>query len=129
MSILGIDYGDKKIGLAKSVGNLAVPLKILENKGSDFVFKNIENICAEEQIEQIVVGMPRSHSGRENAQEKKVEDFIKNLKELLHIEVIPEDERMSTLQAQKLGVGLKGRGDDDAIAAMLILQSYLDKNS
>lgn len=128
MSILGIDYGDKKIGLAKSVGNLAVPLKILENKGSDFVFKNIENICAEEQIEQIVVGMPRSHSGRENAQEKKVEDFIKNLKELLHIEIIPEDERLSTREAQKLSRGVKKGKDDDAVSAMLILQSYLDKS-
>jgi len=125
MSILGIDYGEKKIGLAKSAGSLAVSLGIIEN--DNMLFQKIKEICEQGSIERIVVGVPHPHSGEKNEQQKKSEQFVNNLKQQLQIEVVIEDERMSTAEAQKLGKGLKKGADDDAIAAMLILQSYLDK--
>lgn len=128
MSILGIDYGDKKIGLAKSAGNLAVPFMILENKGNDFVLKKIKEVCESEGIDAIVVGVPTSLAGgKESNQHKKVLNFITQLA-ALKIKIIQEDERLSTRMAHNISKDIKNRGDDDATSAMLILQSYLDKN-
>lgn len=127
MSILGIDYGDKKIGLAKSAGSLAVPFMILENKGYDFVLKKIKEVCESESIDTIVIGVPTSLTGeKESGQHKKVLDFISKLSSL-HITIIQEDERLSTKMAHNISKDMKNRGDDDATSAMLILQSYLDK--
>lgn len=127
MSILGIDYGDKKIGLAKSAGSLAVPFMILENKGHDFVLKKIKEVCESEDIDAIVVGVPTSlGGGKESEQYKKVLDFIGKLSSL-NKKIIHEDERLSTKMARNISKNIKNRGDDDATSAMLILQSYLDK--
>src|SRR3989338_6403298 len=120
MSILGIDYGDKKIGLAKSAGSLAVPFMILENKGNNFVLKRIKEVCESESIDAIVVGVPSSlGGGKESDQHKKVLDFIKILS-VLHKKIFQEDERLSTKMAKKISKDIKNRGDDDATSAMII---------
>jgi putative transcription antitermination factor YqgF len=117
MKSLGIDYGAKRIGLAKSAGKTAVPFGIIENDAG--LFGRISRICDEENIEKIVVGMP--YANEENDQMRDPQLFVDKLKKLLFIEVVIEDERMSTQMAKKRGV------DDDSVAAMYILQSYLDK--
>lgn len=135
MSILGIDYGDKKIGLAKSAGTLAMPLKIIDNTGGEKVIEVLKRICQDENIDSIVVGVPLSMSekglrevDRKNSQMKKVLGFIEILKMNVSIPVITEDERLSTKMAQNLKRGLRKDLPDDAIAAMLILQSHIDRN-
>ncbi len=135
MSILSIDYGDKKVGLAKSVEGTAVPLLILENKSRADLLKKIKQVCAENDIEKIIVGLPLSMSGismcdkdLKNSHLQKVLAFIAELKKSTTISVETEDERLSTKQAASLVQGAKNKSDDD-IAAMLILQNYLDKNS
>lgn len=128
MAILGIDYGDKKIGFAKSSGSIALPFCVIHNKGFDDLVKNIQKMAQEEDIEEIIIGVPRSmkeHTSR--AQEKKVMNFIKRLKTRLSIPLYMEDERLSTKMAQHLARGAPERREDDAISAMLILQNYLDK--
>lgn len=127
MSILGIDYGEKKIGLAKSAGSLAVPFMIFENKGNDFVLKKIKEVCESESIDAVVVGVPKSlGGGKESKQHKKVLDFIQKLSSL-DKKIISEDERLSTKMAREMSKDMKNKGDDDATSAMLILQSYLDR--
>jgi len=127
MTILGLDYGEKKIGVAKSAGSLAVTFCIIQN--DKILFQRIKEICEQQNIEKIVVGVPYPHSGNASDQQKKSEQFVKDLKQELSIDVVAEDERMSSQMAQKLGVGLKRGEEDDAIAAMLVLQSYLDKHT
>ena len=127
MTILGLDYGEKKIGVAKSAGSLAVTFCIIQN--DKILFQRIKEICEQQNIEKIVVGIPYPHSGNASDQQKKSEQFVKDLKQELSIDVVAEDERMSSQMAQKLGVGLKRGEEDDAIAAMLVLQSYLDKHT
>lgn len=140
MSILAIDYGDKKVGLAKSDENnkIAVPLTILKNTGLSFLLTELKKVCAAENIDTVVVGVPLSLSskGKEqflrevdlnNQQMKKVLSFIDFLKLNINIPVVMEDERLSTKMANGLGRGIRKGGHDDAVAAMLILQSYLDK--
>ncbi|HEY4519135.1 MAG TPA: Holliday junction resolvase RuvX [Candidatus Paceibacterota bacterium] len=116
MKLLGIDYGDKRIGIAVSDETMtfAFPRVVLQNTKT--VFEEIKKICGDENIAKIVVGMPTSFSGGKSAQAEKTEKFGKALEAFLGIPVGYENEIFTT----KIG-------RDDASAAALILQSYLDK--
>lgn len=137
MSILGIDYGDKKVGLAISNDKerLALPLSIIQNQGNSNLVQEIKKVCADHNISKIVIGLPLTLASKEkdfqNKQTKKVLKFIGLLKRSVRkIEVVTEDERLSTKMANGLYQGkIKVKGQDDAVAAMLILQSYLDKQN
>lgn len=125
MSFLGLDYGEKKIGLAKSAGSLAVPLCVIENNSR--VIQNIEEICQQEGISKIIVGMPKGMKGQAGSQSEKVQSFVGKLRRHLYQDIITEDERLSSKQAKRLLERQKAQ--DDAVAAMLILQSYLDRGN
>ncbi len=140
MAILGIDYGSKKIGLARSddQNKMALPLEILLNTSKSEVLVRLEQIFREHQIKTIVVGVPVSfqNGGKktfwrqvdlQNQQMKEVLGFIHWLKDHIKLPVEIEDERLSTKLANSLRRGLVKKGPDDAVAAMLILQTYLDK--
>ncbi|MFA6410531.1 MAG: Holliday junction resolvase RuvX [Candidatus Buchananbacteria bacterium] len=140
MTVLGIDYGAKKIGLAKSdsQNKMAFPLEILINTGRPEILKRIKEVCQENEIEKIIVGVPTSFSPKkkegilrpvdlENQQMKTVLGFISWLKTNVDLPVDVEDERLSTKLANGLRKDLVKKGPDDAVAAMLILQTYLDK--
>ncbi len=114
---LGIDWGEKKIGLAfgSSETGLALARGIVENNTR--VFNYIESICRDEEIDIVVAGRLRDENERFN----KFLDFLKTLE----VKVELADERMSTKMAGKLNKDLKGQ--DDAIAAALILQDWMDR--
>ena len=127
MSLLGIEYGNKKIGLAKSAGAMAVPFGILENRGVDDAIDTLKKLCTTEKIEKIIVGVPKNLAGGKSGQQlETVRKFIKKLS-ALGLPIIEEDERMSTKLAKGLQKGMQYSGADDASAAAVILQSYLDK--
>ncbi|HLD27319.1 MAG TPA: Holliday junction resolvase RuvX [Patescibacteria group bacterium] len=120
--ILGIDYGSSKVGLALAdlaVG-VAMPWKVV--KAKDLNIESLKDCLKAEEIDKIVVGLPLGMSGGETAQTKEVKRFIQKLKDNLEIEVVSHDERLSTVEAAK-------KGKDDAVAAMYILQGYVDKVS
>ncbi len=123
MAILGIDYGDKKLGIAKSAANdtIAVPIGTISNSSAESVITKLQDICAEEQVSVIVVGMPSDQQG------EKTQKFVELLKEHLNITIATIDERFSTQEAKKLQQQSGDKSDDDPIAAMLILQTYLDR--
>ena len=140
MSILGIDYGRKKIGLAVSDEGhrLALPLEVLIGQNQSQIKARLELICQQNQIEKIIVGVPVSMQNGskkifwrqvdlQNQQMKKVLNFVNWLKKNLDLPVELEDERLSTKLANGLRRDLVKKGPDDAVAAMLILQSHLDK--
>jgi len=134
MPILAIDYGDKKVGLAISDNKerLALPLTILQNQGNKNLVQQIKKVCAQHNVNKLVVGIPLTLASVEknykNKQTQKVLKFIKLLEKAVKIKVITEDERMSTKMANGLhSKEIKIKGEDDAVAASLILQSYLDK--
>ncbi|MFA5188618.1 MAG: Holliday junction resolvase RuvX [Patescibacteria group bacterium] len=125
--LLGIDYGEKKVGLAiaDTETKIASPYKILTNdKG---LFEAIKDICLEEEIGKIVVGIPTGLKGVKSAQYEIVKDFISQLKREFSMEIIAQNENLSSSYAQNLLQGTKSKGQDDAVAAMIILQSYLDE--
>lgn len=126
MPILGIDYGLKKIGLAiaDSHGQLAVPLKTLLVNSPEDALAQLKEIIDSEQIDYLVMGVPVGN--HDQAQEQLTRSFIKTLEQAVRVPVMVEDERLSTKAAQEL----QGSShDDDAVAAMLILQTHLDKKS
>jgi|SRR3989339_1536286 len=138
MSLLGIDYGSKKIGLAKADGNLALPFSILENQGQQSNLVHLKEICQQQNITAIVVGVPLSLGNRHkefeirpkdfaNQQMQTVLAFVDWLKNNFDLPIILEDERLSTKMAQQLQKDLTKKNGDDAVAAMLILQNYLDR--
>lgn len=128
--ILGIDYGSKRIGLALADEEvkIAVPYITLENKGWRENFKELQKIIGEEDIHAVVMGLPLGLSGKETEQTKETRKFFQFLEGVLPIPVILEDERLSSKQVDALAKKIKKRLDRDSVAAMLILQTYLDKH-
>ncbi|MBT3690558.1 Holliday junction resolvase RuvX [bacterium] len=116
--ILGIDYGESKVGLAISDSDtkLAVPLEIIKNEELE---DKIKYFIDKELVEKIVIGLPISLDGTDTEQTKVVREYISYLKENFKVEIIPQDERLSTKEASRTG-------HDDDVAAMYILQTYLD---
>jgi len=127
MKLLGIDYGDSKIGLAIAdvESGVATPFGVIKNLGWNNSIDEIKNLCEKERIEKIVVGIPVNMQEIESEQIKKIQKFISQLEEKTGLEVEGRDERFSTQEAQKLIQ--KNKANDDDLSAMLILQGYLDR--
>ncbi|AKM83012.1 hypothetical protein A2422_03485 [Candidatus Woesebacteria bacterium RIFOXYC1_FULL_31_51] len=119
MKILGIDYGRRKIGLALGNSTLAEPYKVIKVDSFESAVKKILQIIKVLQIEQVVVGVSEGEMGEES---KKFAERI-NAKTF--------DETLSTHDAQKLSIesGMnrkKRKLNEDAFAATVMLQSYID---
>lgn len=132
MRSLGLDIGDRRIGVALSdpEGILASAFSVVERREDSLAIKAIIDIVNQKQVEQIVVGLPRSLDGSLGRQVDKVKEFVRRLGRYTKVPVVYRDERLTTVMAQRLrrlSGGKKGRGDD-AQAAALILQSYLDES-
>lgn len=122
MKILGIDYGERKIGLSISEGFLASPLRI-ETKTKDFE-KRLKDFCQKEKIDKIVIGLS------EGKMVQKQKEFGKKVADVCNIPVAFWDETLTSKKAvQEMigsGVSRKKRRREDAVAAALILQSFLE---
>jgi putative Holliday junction resolvase len=134
MRILGIDYGDSRIGIAVSdpFGWTAQGLETINNKsGSNASISEILKLIDEYKVEKIVVGLPRNMNGTLGPRGEMTEEFIKRLENKTSLTVIKWDERLTTVAANRtmheLGTKTsKKKGLVDKIAAVYILQGYLD---
>jgi putative Holliday junction resolvase len=123
MRYLGIDFGEKRVGIALSdeEGKFAFPQTVLANDSE--LLKNIVDWCMQNNVETIVMGESRDYKGQINPIMWKIDGFRKQL-ETLGKKVIFEPEFMTSVQASQI------TGENkmlDASAAAIILQSYLDK--
>ena len=130
---MGLDIGDKRIGIALSDadGLIASPKDTLNRKGTKKDVISLITLAQREQVDAILVGMPISLDGSYGPQAKKVERFIKALREPSNMEVIPWDERMSTIAAEEVLQHSnlspsRRKMAIDKVAAACILQWYLD---
>lgn len=120
--------GDKRIGvaLASPIARIASPFMVLGNDSE--VWNNIAKLIASENIGIIVVGLPRSLDGNETEQTKTVLRFADKLKQKCQLEIVMQDEALTSRQAE---AELRNRGkqfakgDIDALAATYILEDYL----
>ena len=134
MRVLGLDYGDSRIGVALSddLGWTAGPYGIVESKrGRKKALNEIKAIIEEYSVETVVVGYPLNMNGTEGPRTQVTLEFIDDLqKRNPDVKIVKWDERLTTAAADKamieMGVKQSVKGMNDKLAAVFILQGYLD---
>src|SRR5512140_2494677 len=133
MRILGVDHGEKNIGLAISdpTGTIAGPLNVIKHVSRAVDAAHVAALAAENNAEMIVVGLSFDEEGQANAAGRSAERFAEALQTQTSLPIVMWDESMSTQDAQQfrleMGAPRKKRGGHlDEAAAAVILQSYLE---
>ncbi|NMB48328.1 Holliday junction resolvase RuvX [Candidatus Kuenenbacteria bacterium] len=121
--ILGIDYGTKNVGLAISDREQNQAFVYDTLKMTAKFWEQLVEICEKEKIDKIVVGLPLSLKGEYTKKTEEVVYFVEELENQTKLLVETQDERLSSVEADKTG---SGHGRDEE-AARIILQSYLDR--
>lgn len=131
---MGLDIGSRTIGVAISdeLGITAQGLKTIRRRSMEEDLKEISLMIAQFNINKIVVGLPINMNGTIGAQAEAVFQWMKDAKEKIDIPMVSWDERLSTVEATRtlLEADLsrkKRKGVIDKVAAVLILQGYLDQ--
>ena len=133
MRYLGLDIGDRWIGVAVSDPSamLASPLTIIKRTREADDLAAINDIIRQNEIGRVIIGLPRSLNGSLGPQAEKVQQFAESLKQHVEVPVEYRDERLTTASARKLMRQSAGKSRvktrDDAVAAALILQGFLDE--
>jgi putative Holliday junction resolvase len=133
MRILGIDYGDARIGIALSdeLEILASPLETYKSQSMRKDIDYVANIAKKHNCGKIVIGLPLNMNGTEGARVEKTKAFGSVLERVSSLPVVYKDERLTTVQVERvfdMGNVKKDKRKQivDRTAAVLILQSYLD---
>ncbi len=136
MRILGIDYGEKRVGLAisSSVVSIAQGLPTIERVDGKDYLEELADVIQEKEVNEIVVGLPKNMNGSIGEKAEEVLQFVETLKSKFNLPVHTVDERLTTVRAHRAMTGAKmsKKGKKkrvDMIAAQFILQAYLDQNS
>lgn len=130
---MGLDYGDRRIGIAFSdlLGLIASAYEVYKNTDQDTTIKYLTNLAKQQDVDEIVLGLPLNMQGEENERTQVTREFGAKLQNYSGISVVYEDERLTSVEADEL---LKERRLSwekrkellDKVSAQLILQSYLD---
>lgn len=138
MRAIGLDVGEIRIGVATgdTESHIAVPLLALERMSLAEDLRQLGNLAREREATCFVVGMPLSMNGRMGPQAEVIQVFIDNLRDAFPIDVVAVDERLTSVEAERLirrsptarrGPRVRPRkGAIDVSAAVLILQTWLD---
>ena len=136
MRILGIDYGDSRVGIAitDALNITAQGLETIQRNGSDkIVLKRLEEILSEYDVDTLVVGMPLNLKGEKSTRAELTDQFIHKLKcKFNKLSIVTIDERLTTVAAHKTMNFLdvkknKKRQIVDTISAVYILETYINK--
>lgn len=133
---MGLDVGDKTVGVAISdpLFITAQPYETIKRTKAKFDIDRIEEIIKEKDISIVVVGLPKNMNNTIGPQSMKVMSFVDLIKKRIDIEIVYEDERLTTVQSKSVLIDMNVRRENrkthiDKIAASFILQSYLDRRS
>ena len=140
MRLLGIDYGEKKIGVAISdeSAKFAFPHDVIDNVSANGVLKALKIICDKNDVGKIVIGQSLTYKMQPNPIMKRIEKFKSFIEERINIPIEYESEILTTKQAERMmrepktGAKMKSRKKEEKIhasAAALILQGYLDRSA
>jgi len=134
--VLGLDVGSRRIGVAVSdpLGITAQGLETVRRQNKRLDLEQLEKIVRDYEVAEIVVGLPLRLSGDEGTQSDKMRQFAEDLRRRLQLPVHLWDERLTSAQANRLlretDMSIRRRGEVvDQMAAVLILQSWLDARS
>ena len=130
--LLALDVGEKRVGVAvcDETQTLARPLLTLRRASKKEDFARLNTICREQQIEKIIVGLPKTLRNEEGPQARRVRRYADELQAALNLPIDFWDERFSSVDAEErlAAASRKARvkGEIDSAAAAIILQEYLD---
>ena len=133
MRILGIDYGDRKIGLAVSdrLGITAQPLISYRRKTKKEDADYFKRVISEYEIKEVIIGLPLRMDGSSGTRAEKTREFARWLGQVLNLPIHFWDERLTTKQAIKIlsqqKIAPKAKKDiEDQVSAVIILSTYLE---
>jgi len=136
LRILGLDVGSKTIGMAVSdeLELIANTLSTLKRKGMEQDLRDLAAVIAEQEVGAVVVGLPKNMNGSLGASAQMVLELVEALKRTVDLPVFTWDERLSTVAAEKVLLEAdmsrkKRKKVIDQVAAVLILQGYLDSRA
>ncbi len=139
MRIMGLDYGSKTVGVALSdeLGITAQPIMTIERKSENKLRRTlakIEELIDEYGVSFVVLGYPKNMDNTVGARALATEEFKEHLERRTGLEVVLQDERLSTVESERIlmesGVRRENRKEYvDKMAAAVILQSYLDASN
>ena len=136
MKLLGLDVGDRRVGVACGDTNvcIATPLDVVVRANFDTDVRALAVFVRKYEVEKLIIGLPRNMDGTEGDQAKSVADYAAKLANALNLPVQLWDERLSTVEATRRrnetgACGKKSRRSLDAVAAAVILQDYMDAQS
>ncbi len=134
MRYLGLDYGTKTLGLSLSDSTMLIAssLKVIRYNSIDELFTMLDNVIKEYKIDGLVLGYPLNMDGTFSDRTRQTLEFKKDLEKRYKIEVNLMDERLTTVQAERMLIKndttrRKRKEVIDKLASTIILQSYLDK--
>lgn len=133
MRILAIDHGTKRMGVALSdeLKMIARPVEFIPAEPFAQFLARLKHLLHEQEVELILVGMPRNMNGSYGPAALKVQDFVAALKNAVTVPIKTWDERLTTAQANRFLIQGNVRREQrkekvDKMAAAILLQSYLD---
>ncbi len=136
MRIMGIDYGDSRVGIALTdlLGITAQGLKTLPNKVYPKLLDSVSDIIKEHCVTKVVIGMPKNLNGTYGPRAEVTKSFAQDISQKCpEVEIVFQDERLTTVEATHFLNSTNTRGKSrkaviDTVAAEIILQTYIDTN-
>ncbi len=134
MRIMALDVGSRTIGIACSDALLmtAQGIETIRRTSLENDFNRLRELISEYEVHELVVGMPKNMNGTKGERAEKTEEFVEKMKAVIDLPVAFWDERLSTVMAERQLIAAdvsrkKRKGVIDKMAAVVILQGYLDR--
>lgn len=134
MRIMALDVGSRTIGIACSDALLmtAQGIETIRRTSLENDFNRLRELISEYEVHELVVGMPKNMNGTKGNRAEKTEEFVEKMKAVIDLPVTFWDERLSTVMAERQLIAAdvsrkKRKGVIDKMAAVVILQGYLDR--
>ena len=130
-SIIALDIGDKRIGVAIANAESRMPNNLTVLKNDSSFLTSLAKIITDNNVTELVVGLPRSMSGDETLQSSKVRKLTKQIETLIELPIVFQDEFLTSVKAEEILTQRKkgySREDIDMYSASLILEDYLSSN-
>ncbi|WP_329845077.1 Holliday junction resolvase RuvX [Veillonella atypica] len=134
MRIMALDVGSRTIGIACSDALLmtAQGIETIRRTSLENDFNRLRELISEYEVHELVVGMPKNMNGTKGERAEKTEEFVEKMKAVIDVPVTFWDERLSTVMAERQLIAAdvsrkKRKGVIDKMAAVVILQGYLDR--
>lgn len=134
MRIMALDVGSRTIGIACSDALLmtAQGIETIRRTSLEKDFNRLRELISEYEVHELVVGMPKNMNGTKGDRAEKTEEFVEKMKTVIDLPITFWDERLSTVMAERQLIAAdvsrkKRKGIIDKMAAVVILQGYLDR--